>query len=75
MTETVASTAAPLTEAAFSTPALVVELDVFEANVKAMADLLAGTGKTVRPHVKTHRTPELARDARSATTSDGRLLR
>jgi D-serine deaminase-like pyridoxal phosphate-dependent protein len=46
---------------ALSTPALVVDLDVFEANVGAMAALLAGTGKTVRPHVKTHRTPELAR--------------
>ena len=43
------------------TPALLVDLDVFEANVAAMADLLRGTGKTVRPHVKTHRTPELAR--------------
>jgi D-serine deaminase-like pyridoxal phosphate-dependent protein len=44
-----------------STPALVVDLDVFDANVSAMASLLRGTGKTVRPHVKTHRTPELAR--------------
>lgn len=44
-----------------STPALVVDLDVFEANVAAMAALLPGTGKTLRPHVKTHRTPELAR--------------
>jgi D-serine deaminase-like pyridoxal phosphate-dependent protein len=43
-----------------STPALVVDLDVFDANVAAMAALLRGTGKTVRPHVKTHRTPELA---------------
>ena len=45
----------------FSTPALVVDLDVFEANVAAMAVLLDGSGKTVRPHVKTHRTPELAK--------------
>ena len=45
----------------FSTPALIVDLDVFEANVAAMEQLLRGTGKTVRPHVKTHRTPELAR--------------
>lgn len=45
----------------FSTPALVVDLDVFDANVSAMSTLLRGTGKTVRPHVKTHRTPELAR--------------
>jgi len=44
-----------------STPALVVDLDVFEANVAAMASMLHGTGKTLRPHVKTHRTPELAR--------------
>jgi D-serine deaminase-like pyridoxal phosphate-dependent protein len=44
-----------------STPALVVDLDRFEANVIAMAGILAGTGKRVRPHVKTHRTPELAR--------------
>ena len=44
-----------------STPALVVDLDVFEANIAAMAALLPGTGKTLRPHVKTHRTPELAR--------------
>src|ERR1700674_968786 len=44
-----------------STPALVVDLDVFDANIDAMNELLRGTGKTVRPHVKTHRTPELAR--------------
>ena len=49
------------TPAVLSTPALVVDLDVFEANVAAMAELLRGTGKKVRPHVKTHRTPELAR--------------
>ncbi len=46
---------------ALSTPALVVDLEVFEANVRAMAAMLADTDKTVRPHVKTHRTPELAR--------------
>ncbi len=45
----------------FTTPALIVDLDVFEANIAAMEDLLRGAGKTVRPHVKTHRTPELAR--------------
>jgi len=56
---TIASQPEPAT--ALSTPALVVDLDVFEANVAAMAALLPGTGKTLRPHVKTHRTPELAR--------------
>ena len=44
-----------------STPALLVDLDTFDENVAAMASLLRGTGKTVRPHVKTHRTPELAK--------------
>ncbi len=44
-----------------STPALVVDLDAFDENVAAMSSLLRGTGKTVRPHVKTHRTPELAK--------------
>jgi D-serine deaminase-like pyridoxal phosphate-dependent protein len=46
---------------AVSTPALIVDLGVFEANVAAMAALVDGSGKTIRPHVKTHRTPELAR--------------
>jgi D-serine deaminase-like pyridoxal phosphate-dependent protein len=44
-----------------STPALVVDLEIFEGNVAQMAAMLEGTGKTVRPHIKTHRTPELAR--------------
>ncbi|MGO9178524.1 MAG: alanine racemase, partial [Candidatus Limnocylindrales bacterium] len=43
-----------------STPALVVDLDVFDDNIASMARLLDGTGKTLRPHVKTHRTPALA---------------
>lgn len=43
-----------------STPALMVDIDIFNENVAAMGRLLHGTGKTVRPHVKTHRTPELA---------------
>lgn len=43
-----------------STPALVLDLDTFDANVAAMATMLEGTGTTVRPHVKTHRTPALA---------------
>ncbi len=44
-----------------STPALVVDLDGFDRNVAAMSAMLRGTGKTVRPHMKTHRTPALAR--------------
>ncbi|MFI5041865.1 MAG: alanine racemase, partial [Acidimicrobiales bacterium] len=58
---TAAANPQPDLESAFSTPALVVDLDIFEANVAAMAELLRGSGKVLRPHVKTHRTPELAR--------------
>jgi D-serine deaminase-like pyridoxal phosphate-dependent protein len=43
------------------TPALVVDLDIFDANVAAARKLMAGSGKTLRPHVKTHKTPELAK--------------
>jgi D-serine deaminase-like pyridoxal phosphate-dependent protein len=56
-----APSAAPDIALDLSTPALVVDLDIFESNIAAMTSLLEGTGKTVRPHVKTHRTPELAR--------------
>ena len=42
------------------TPALVVDLDVFEENVAAAEAMAVGTGTTIRPHVKTHRTPGLA---------------
>jgi D-serine deaminase-like pyridoxal phosphate-dependent protein len=41
-------------------PALVVDLDAFEANVAAAQRLLEGTGTRLRPHVKAHRTPGLA---------------
>ena len=58
-TPVAASRTAPTTS--LSTPALLVDLDAFEANIAAMASLVDGTGKTIRPHVKTHRTPELAR--------------
>ena len=42
------------------TPALVVDLDVFSANLAAAEDMVRGTGKFLRPHFKSHRTPELA---------------
>lgn len=44
-----------------STPSLLVDLDVLDANLRAADALLDGTGMTLRPHVKTHRTPALAR--------------
>lgn len=43
------------------TPALVLDLDALEANVEAMERVVGPTGKRIRPHVKTHQSPEIAR--------------
>jgi D-serine deaminase-like pyridoxal phosphate-dependent protein len=43
------------------TPALVLDLDAFERNVKRMADSVAGRGVRVRAHAKTHKCPEIAK--------------
>lgn len=45
------------------TPALVVDLDIMEANMDKMMDFLkkSGAGVGIRPHAKTHKTPEIAR--------------
>jgi D-serine deaminase-like pyridoxal phosphate-dependent protein len=42
------------------TPALAMNLAAFEHNLAAAENLLRGTGKLLRPHVKTHRTSGLA---------------
>ena len=42
------------------TPALVVDLDVFEANLLKMAAHLKAAGKAFRPHAKTHKCVEIA---------------
>ena len=43
------------------TPALLVDLDVMEGNLKKMADYFAGRKCKARPHFKNHKTPALAR--------------
>jgi D-serine deaminase-like pyridoxal phosphate-dependent protein len=43
------------------TPALVLDLDAFEANLAALADAVAGSGVRVRAHAKTHKCVEIAR--------------
>ncbi len=43
------------------TPALCVDLDKLERNLAAVHTRLDGTGVGVRPHVKTHKCPALAR--------------
>ncbi len=42
---------------AIETPALIVDLDAFDANVAHMARFATGAGIAVRPHAKTHRCP------------------
>ncbi len=39
------------------TPALIVDLDAFERNLKRMADAVAKAGVRLRPHAKTHKSP------------------
>src|SRR5215831_9712160 len=42
------------------TPALIVDLDAFERNLKRLADRVAKTGVRLRPHSKTHKCPIIA---------------
>src|SRR5580700_8829200 len=42
------------------TPALIVDLDAFEANLDDMAALAAAAGVKLRPHAKTHKSPVIA---------------
>jgi D-serine deaminase-like pyridoxal phosphate-dependent protein len=42
------------------TPALIVDLDAFERNLKKMADFARSAGVRLRPHAKTHRCPAIA---------------
>src|SRR3954463_1264420 len=42
------------------TPALIVDLDAFERNLKRLAERVAGQGVRLRPHAKTHKCPIIA---------------
>jgi len=42
------------------TPALIVDLDAFERNLKRLADKVAGSGVKLRPHAKTHKCAVIA---------------
>ena len=43
------------------TPAVVVEIETVRRNIRRMADYCAKHGLALRPHVKTHKSPHLAR--------------
>ena len=49
----------PLSEV--DTPSLILDLDLFEKNIRLMAASLNGTGIRLRPHAKSHKCPEVAR--------------
>jgi 3-hydroxy-D-aspartate aldolase len=44
-----------------NTPVLVVELDRLQRNIETMAAFAAAHGVKLRPHAKTHKSPEIAR--------------
>jgi D-serine deaminase-like pyridoxal phosphate-dependent protein len=46
---------------AVETPALVVDLDMFEHNLDLMANAVRGSGRKLRPHAKSHKCPDIAK--------------
>jgi D-serine deaminase-like pyridoxal phosphate-dependent protein len=48
----------PLAEV--DTPALILDLDAFEANLKLLNDSIAGRNVNLRPHAKSHKCPDIA---------------
>src|ERR1700688_980932 len=50
-----------LTKDILPTPCMVVDLDMFQANVKHMADTAKANGINVRPHVKIHKSVDVAK--------------
>ena len=50
-----------MTKDLLPTPCMIVDLDLFERNVKAMADYSKSAGINVRPHVKIHKSVDVAR--------------
>jgi len=47
--------------AAVITPAVLIDVDVLDRNIERMASSVRGRGLELRPHVKTHKTLEIAR--------------
>ena len=47
--------------AELDTPALIVDLDIFERNLRRVADYAREHDLRLRPHTKTHKSPEVAR--------------
>jgi D-serine deaminase-like pyridoxal phosphate-dependent protein len=52
-----------------STPALVLDLDILERNIAAMAAHCEATGQALRPHSKSHKSVAIARTQKAAGSS------
>src|SRR5579872_2763862 len=52
---------APLHVGDLDTPALIIDLDIMERNLRRMAEYTGRHGLRLRPHTKTHKIPALAR--------------
>eukprot|EP00040_Diaphanoeca_grandis_P037394 m.243337 g.243337 ORF g.243337 m.243337 type:complete len:489 (-) comp33810_c2_seq13:75-1541(-) len=50
----------PMPEHAIDTPALVIDLDLFEKNIKVMSEVMRRNKKDWRPHSKGHKSPAIA---------------
>lgn len=50
-----------ITKDVLPTPCMMVDLDLYEQNIRKMADSSRRTGINVRPHVKVHKSVELAK--------------
>src|SRR5260370_36314463 len=50
-----------MTKRDIDTPALILDLDVAEENIRAMGEYFASRPQKLRPHFKTPKTPEIAR--------------
>lgn len=50
-----------MTKDILPTPCMVVDIDMFQFNIKHMADTAKGNGINVRPHVKVHKSVDVAK--------------
>ena len=50
-----------ITKDVLPTPCMVVDLDIFERNIKTLADHTKSVGINVRPHVKVHKSVDVAK--------------
>lgn len=50
-----------MTKDILPTPCMVVDIDMFQANIKHMADTAKANGINVRPHVKVHKSVDIAK--------------